>query len=324
VISALVWIAAASAGERRAITVEPGFPLVGEVLATLDDGFRVQVEQGTLVVPFDRVLDLREPASGEVQQRWSVVVVGDRQVAEAVGAALSLRPGVEVVSVASDPLLAASAASCGSSAGCVAALRPEGAWWFVVHAEVGPTGVTLHGRAPFEGVDSVTPLPVDDAELAWGAVAHAIGLEAESSSPAAWTTTFAALRPGLMRLVPRSAPREEPAPPLTSSSPKPARSDLALAFVPFPGVPSLVRKDWVGFAGAVGVTAATTTAWAFASGAVTSTRGEHAAVGLLGSYVGSVGVSQLFAARRGPAIAVTALPRIGADPGFQLAVVGSL
>jgi hypothetical protein len=277
-----------------------------------------------LIVPFERVLDLRDPNPGEVGGRWTVVVVGDGRVTDTVAAALRLRSGVDVLSVSDDPLLAASAASCGTSAGCVAALRPEGAWWFVVNAEVGPDGVTLHGRAPFEGADVLTPLPLADADLAWSAVANAIGLEADPAPPSAWAATFAELRPGLSRLVERPAPEAGAPQDLEARVQAPSRSHLAWSFVPFPGVPSLIRKDWAGFAGALGVTAATTTAWTFASGALTTTRGEHAAVGLLGAYAGSVGVSHLFGARSGPAVAVTALPRLGPDPGVHVAVMGTL
>lgn len=100
----------------------------------------------------------------------------------------------------------------------------------------------------------------------------------------------------------------------------------ALAFVPLPGAPSLVRKDWAGFASSWAVAVPCTAALVATSGGAAFTKTQLVALGA-GSYYASAVLSNLiFGSRSGgagaPTAAVGLAPASAAGPATVAVSVG--
>ena len=98
----------------------------------------------------------------------------------------------------------------------------------------------------------------------------------------------------------------------------PARLN-SLSFVPLPGLPSLIRRDYAGFAGALASAGALTAAVVATTGVTSTKTEEHVVLSLVGAYLASVSTSQLFgrlSLDRGKSLTVAAAPQV--DPSGQL------
>lgn len=280
-----LWAAPALAGEYRHIVISPGLPIDTELLATEALGFHVRVAQGELVVPFDRVDDMTTIAS-VVPQPWTVVIVQSGSERELVEATLRAIPGVTVVTPAeiADGGERLKVMSCEASFSCLAVARTPGAWTFFVASDLTEGAVHLRGMAPFTTTPVDADFALEDAQLAWQGAASSLGLTVAAPLPEGFVDDFSTLARPLARPV-RAAP---------ATTVWNERRISALAFAPIPGLPSAVRHDWAGFAGAWASTAALTTGFVAVTGASATTPGEQIGISSVGAYVSSVVSSQLF------------------------------
>jgi hypothetical protein len=315
----LIGAAPAWAGEYRHFVVSPGLPIDTELLATEALGFHVRVEQGELVVPFDRVDDMTT-IDAVTPQRWTVVLISTGAERALVEATLQAIPGVTVVAPAdlADAAERLKVMSCEATFSCLAVARIPGSWTFFVASDLTEGSLHLRGLAPF----STTPTDVaftldettEDGAAAWQSAATSLGLLAPPAAPAGWTEAYA----DLVRPLSRSGRPVHAAPEATVWN---ERRISALAFAPIPGLPSAVRHDWAGFAGAWASTAAMTAGFVGVTGASATTPGEQIGISSVGAYVSSVVSSQLFGiigarkrAQRESALRPVVLPVVSDEP----------
>ncbi|MCB9681884.1 MAG: hypothetical protein H6733_10465 [Alphaproteobacteria bacterium] len=332
VLACAAWGALASvahAGEYRRLTVDPGLNLDVEILATTGEGFEVQVPQGRLSLPFDQVWQLDELPGPEAVRAtpWRVQLVADAEATRLLTAAWS---GIDGLTL--DVVDGATRKACGDRLDCYVDRLPVDGWRFVVVASTDKDGV--HAAGALTGTARVARGDADRSPAAVASLARQLlGLLPEDDVPAA---LVAVLSP--RDATPRERPPREPdAAPVARARPVPATPDapaaprartttgrrVGLAFVPFPGVPSLARGDWGGFALALGTTAATTAGWVGVTGTTSTSRDEWIGLSVAGAYVLSVASSELFAHvdLRRHRVAVTALPVLGPG-GVSGATVG--
>ena len=264
-------------GETRHVLVEPGLGIDVEIVSTEAGGFRVRVPQGERLLRFNDVLSL-EPIEREAMTapQFEVVLLADPGLDAIARAAWSTIPALTIVdgrAVIPEPAQEA----CGTDPSCLASAYPDTAWRWIVH--VSQIGDTLQFEAVLPGRESVVRAvaPADAAVAIRAAAQQAIDLEADGRVPAELLQAYSDWRG-----VPAARP-----------TPGHARS-VALGFVPFPGLPSLVQHDYAGFGGALGTAVATSAAWVGLTGTVSTTKTEHIALGAVGAYLFTVASNQLF------------------------------
>lgn len=280
-----LWGAPAMAGEYRHLVISPGLPIDTELLATEALGFHVRIAQGELVVPFDRVDDMTT-IDTVAPQPWTVVLVQSGPERPLVEATFRAIPGVTVIapSEVADAGERLKVMSCEASFSCLAVARTPGSWTFFVASDFTEGAVHLRGMAPFTTAPVDADFLLEDAQLAWQGAATSLGLTVAAPLPATFADDFSTLARPLARPV-RAAP---------ATTVWNERRISALAFAPIPGLPSAVRHDWTGFAGAWASTAALTAGFVAVTGASATTPGEQIGISSVGAYVSSVVSSQLF------------------------------
>lgn len=274
----------------RRIDLVGSLPLDGQLLATEASGFRVRVRQGEVLVPFELVDELGGPGvSPPRDQVWTVLLSADSDplAADVATAALQARRGFEVQAV--DTVrgvdFSADPRACGADVTCLAEAHTGDGWVFFLHADRRDGVLSFTGRhttlAALQGEGSAAP---DDATALFAAVGAGLGLQsADTSAPEAFMPAVEALSAGIALERDRQA--------LEAWTP---RRVASWSFVPVPGLPSLLQEDYGAFAGALAVVAGSTAAWVGATGRSSTTRGEHIALGVAGSYALTVASSQLF------------------------------
>jgi hypothetical protein len=293
------------AGEARRIVVTPALPLEGEVLETTAEGFLVRVPQGDLLVPFELVEDLTNleavPAS---TPSWTVVVAGDGPRADAIRAAYGTLDGLSVRSPAGwDAAMGSKTAACGLDLDCLSAGVAENAepteWVFAAVPTPQTQGLVLETRLVAAGRGRSVPVALDDPAGDWtAAVRESLGLERSESGADAFAPKLSGILSEL-----RNADRRIATPKTWTS-----RRVAALSFVPVPGLPSLLQKDYGTFGGALASSIALTAGWVGTTGFTSTDRGEHIALSVLGAYVSTVASNQVFGhialRRRSPLVGV--------------------
>ncbi len=292
VLAAMLMLPAlASAGEYRRLVVFPGLPIEGEILSTEADGFVLEVAQGAWFVPFDSIEDmvnLDSPPSAPVP--WTLVLGGEGLSVELAREAFRSIPVVEV----REPRAwdgdhpGSQAAACGTDLGCltgaVSSALDAPAWVYAAVAEPMGEGFRLRARLVSTGMGMDAQVALDSAPVAWTDAARAVlGLEPTGEAPEAFEAALEEARVQLRSEAARAS----------RHSWTPSRV-TAWSFVPVPGLPSLLQKDYAGFGGALASTAALAAAWTWTSGRASTRTGEQIALATLGSYVSSVASSQLF------------------------------
>lgn len=273
---ALAW-GVASAAETRHVVVEPGLGLDVEIVSTEAGGFRVRIPQGERLLRFNDVLSL-EPIERDAMSApdFEVVLLADKGLDEIARAAWAALPQIEIVDGRA-VLPAAAQEACGVDPSCLASAYTENAWRWIVH--VSQVGDTLVFESVLPGRESVVRAvaPADAAVAIRAAAEQAIDLEADGRVPSELVQAYSAWR-GV---------------PVTRPTPAHSRT-VALGFIPFPGVPSLVQRDYAGFGGALGTAVATTAGWVVLTGSVSTSKPEHVALGAVGAYLFTVASNQLF------------------------------
>lgn len=272
-----LWLGAAFAGETRHVEVEPGLGLDVEIESTESGGFRVRLPQGERVLRFNDVLSL-DPIDREDMHppTFEVILLADRGLASLARAAWSEIPAL-VVRDGLEVLPTTALEVCGMDPTCLASAYPDPAWRWIVYVRQDDETVIFESVLP--GRESVmrAVAPSGLAVAIRTAAQQAIDLESDGRVPPALVQAYADWR-GVAAVKP---------------TPSHARS-VALGFVPFPGLPSLVQRDYAGFGGALGTAVATSAAWVGLTGTVTTSKGEHVALGLVGAYLFTVASNQLF------------------------------
>jgi hypothetical protein len=296
-VAAISAAGVARAAEYRGISIAPGLRIETELLETRSDGFYVRVAQGAFLVPFERVDDMITLGSAEeiAPSGWTVVVVGDGEAAplavQLTRLAYDALPSTRVQAPleVEDDARRLRIDSCGANLTCLSALRVPGEWTWYVVAAIREGTLHLQGLPPFLDAPSTatfTPVGDDTDPLAlMSAAGRAIQLDVDEVVPDA----VAAAWPDLYRSFDRAQGR-----PNAVASPWNNKRVAALAFAPVPGLPSLVRRDWGEFAGALASTAALTAGWVASTGANATRPAEHVGLSIAGAYVSSVASSQLF------------------------------
>lgn len=310
-------LASAWAGEPREFKLAPRLAIDGEVLSTEKDGFRVRVEQGVIFVPFDAMEDMRDLASlDEVDPtQWTVLIVGDPEATSLVSAAFGAIPNVDVAvpQRIPDDERRARALSCGDNLTCLSALREPGEWWFLVRATHAGSTLQIDGMLPWRRAEVSWSVVAGSAIDAWQVARASIGLEPDEAVPDAYSAAFPALVEALRARAPE--PKDEPDEPEAPPGAWTQRRVAAWSFVPVPGLPSLMRKDYGGFGGALASTIALSAGWVGVSGATTTRRGEFIALATVGSYLSCVSSNQLFGSLglKRQAAGVSVGPTLGPD-----------
>lgn len=301
----------AFAGEVRHIAITPGLFLDGEVLETTSVGFRLKIPQGEILVPFDKVEDLKTLASEEDANSpdWTIVLAGKGERAEAAMLALGTMGGLLLHTPEEwDADTGADTAGCELDLDCISTQLAQSTdpnqWLFA--ATVGPDGEGLVLRTQLvpTGETRQTSLSAADGASRWVDEVHAVmGLEPNGAATREFGEQLSAT---LKRF--RTAPRDR------NRAWTPSRV-AALSFIPFPGVPSLMQKDYATFGAALGTTAVLTAGWVGATGTTSTAPTEHIALGIAGAYVSSVASSQIFghAALRRTAPMVAMMPTFDED-----------
>lgn len=271
----LLW-SAAWAGELRRVTVEPGITLDVEILRSEEGGFRVSIPQGERKIRLADVLDLVPIEPGErVVTPFEVILVADSRLTPVARAAWADIPELVVRDVA-EVVSPEAREACDDDPVCLASAFPQPAWRWIVRVDVVDDALRLSSVLPGrESVARVSALA--DAPVTLRAAAQqAIELEPDGRVPSAlyeawdtWATRRRAPPPGYAKQV-------------------------GLGFLPIPGLPSMVRRDGTGTAGAIGTMLLGTAAWVGVTGTTTTSRAEHAALGAAGAYVFTVAANQIF------------------------------
>lgn len=285
----LACLTAAEAAELRRLTLANGLSIDVEVAATEAEGLRVTSMQGTFLVPYEELADMVPVATlaAEAERTWRVVVGADAASTPYVSAALATIPGLRVLT-AEDGLPSDSAAAidlCALDAACIAAAVPGEGWRFslVVErpGEAGPGAVI--GRLAADTSDVRIPLESFTPELLRAAIQAALGLIPDAA-PEALTLTFDTLNTAEEKAARRAG--------RGGGAPASQARVVALSFVPIPGFPSLMQKDYGSFGIALATSVAASTGWVLGTGHTATSRGEHALMSVAGAYAFTVAANQ--------------------------------
>ncbi len=284
----LVGLAAASDAQQfRRLQVADGRTLYARIIGQTPEGLELELAQGTAIVTYDEIAGMTpvEPEAFAAAPAWSVVVLGNGELAERLARHFDFLPNTELVTV--DKLMSSDvAARCGEALDCLAREMPAGEWaWFVSVAESGP-GVVIEAR-----VSEASParrhalLATDDASL-WATAHDVLGLRA---SPAPPPVTLAPPPPPPVVVVvpPANAFAQRNASDWTEK-----RVDSA-AFIPIPGFVAGRLGD-PGHAAVAWVTAVPAViGFAYVTGAATDDAAEGAVIGSLGSLAIVTAINQI-------------------------------
>jgi hypothetical protein len=274
----------AFAGDYVRLTTTHGLEVEAEIVATQSDGFRVRTVQGVWTVPYEDLFNYDTlGATLPSTTTWSVVLMGD---AGPVSLARTLFEGLPALDVQSIDTptnagqLPNALAACGADVACLAEAHDDQTWtWFVhVHRDE-DTLVFTSQQTTWNAAREERGSLLAGPAAVYGAAARALGLEAPEQVPEDHVVSIEAQLAALQR---PSRPTLTP------------KRVAALSFAPVPGLPSLLQRDYAGFAGAMLTTAGLTTAFVAASGVTSTKRSEHVLLSIFGAYASSVCSSQLF------------------------------
>ena len=340
---ALAWILGlpAYAQEFRRITLSDGRVLVAQVEETTADGLVLRLPQGRTQVGFTEVLslDLIDRATWESQAPWSVLILpfrgeqpsGEARVAEETTAAvLSRLPAVKVVRAgaygALTPEQKEAFDRCGADLACVSAAARSAGFTLVLTGQVSPgqgqnASVTLAlfgnyalapntlGQTEVRYSGSAPSRPRDILIAALGTVKVTADPATLNSMPEVLTDIRVAEPTTPVAEVPVTPPVT---PPVVADAPRAVTEEKLrlLAFVPLPGTPSLVRRDWVGFAASWAMVVPTSMVLVGGTGKASFTQGQFLGLSAAGVYTSTVAANLIFGLRGD--LSVAALPGGGA------------
>jgi hypothetical protein len=297
--------------QYRQMKLVDGRVLSAEILATEAQGLRVHTPQGEMLVSFELLLDMVpiSQAQYESQAKWVVYYdFPDEFRAEALEL-LAAIPGVEPQAVDTPgngvgSEAAFKAASCEQDVECMAAAVSRSSWKWVVAARPADTGGWVMSAKLNTATDPAEQIVLDGtgrAEL-WPGLHRALGLDPPSGGP------------------PRAT--NDP-PPEAGSRELTEKGVVSLSFVPVPGLPSLLQKDWAGVAMGVGIAVPASVVWGAGLNQSAQTEGEFWGLWAGGTYAAIVLANQVTGLRslEKHKVVVSGLP---SERGAMLVVGGEL
>lgn len=342
-LAALLLPSLASAQEFRQFKLADGREFVARVVATEASGIRVRVPQGEMLVPFSQLADMVPvtQASYDNQTPWIVYVAAPPESRSLIIDAFDAIPRVEVHGQpASRDVLSAAQEhemrACNYDLECLVGVTAGLPWMWVVAARREGSEVVLSGAVTTGATRNRVRLSVVDAERVRYAaldileVSPAEEVVAETPPTVATAPTPPATTPAETPPATTPPPANPPTTPIASREPDreptgdgPSRDRvMAMAYVPVPGLPSLMARDTAGFAASWLTVLPTTALFVGVSGQVATSGYQHAAFGVGGFYAATVLANQFFGARsieKRPVLGV--LPTEGG--GTQVVVVVS-
>jgi hypothetical protein len=268
------------------------------ILATDDTGFRVRVPQGELNIGFDLLEDMSPGtrADWETQPDWRVLLVAPPARSAGLAAAFKAVPHVQVFTPDEGgaqgltPAMLGRVESCKLAVDCIADAVRDVPWVWVVAASQEGSNLSFRARTNkggrFKSPILASMIQADQiAGAAWSA------LELTPFSPKSPSSAKSADQPKVTK---QKRPDDAAVEPRAQREPLDAKQTAALALVPVPGFPSLVRGDASRFGLALASVVPATAAWVGAVGE--SSQSAHTFIGLsaAGYYAFTVIANQAF------------------------------
>ncbi|MCA9492653.1 MAG: hypothetical protein KC621_22120 [Myxococcales bacterium] len=295
----------------RTITLVDGRRFDAEVVETAATGMQVRVAQGTMLIPFDLLVDISPiPGSTPSGEPWRVLAEFPDDVEPVSDQVLSLMPALAPSHIGGtddlSPIKVSELASCGSDILCMSTVLKDSPWRYVVVGQRTPSG-GLAIESLVSTSDDIVPLSVEvsstEPRAVWAAMHTALGLDTPGEVPGELLTTK---RPRPTK----PSPVAEPVPVATAGAAIPSASKVrALSFVPVPGISSMACKDGSGAAMALAVALPSTAAWVGLSAAATRADGvDFGVLSLAGFYGITVMTNQWTGERSLRKVTTAALP----------------
>ncbi len=232
--------------QYRILELSDGRTLTAEILGTEATGLSLRTPQGESLVSFELLVDMlpTDEAGYRSQTDWVVYVAVEDDLRPVT---LELMRGIQGVSAhpvgaaihGLTPEAATASVACNGDIQCLVGATSGAGWMWVVSSDTGADGQPMLTGGVTQG-RTRTQVKLDNTsrDAMWAGVHQAIGLTPPSSAPPA------AVSP-------------------SGNSPKP-RSDMtpgkvtALSFIPLPGTPAIVQRDWgnVGLAWGIAIPSA--------------------------------------------------------------------
>ncbi len=274
---ALSPLALADDPQYRKLTLVDGRELTAEILSTEPQGLLLRMPQGRALLSFELLRDMvpTDQAAYDAQPDWVVWVELPEVYQAQAEELLDAIPGVEGcrAGIGGDvsPSMASEIVGC-STIDCIAQKSASTSWKWIIKGDETATGELLlvsrtnHSTTSGQKV-ALASTTRDDF---WYAFHEILDLQ----------------RP------------TEPAPKGASNVKPPSRSGdegriIAMSFVPVPGLPSLLEKDAVGVATAMGIVVPSTAIWVGAVGQTGQSGAEFGALSFAGFYAATVVANQV-------------------------------
>ncbi|MCB9686919.1 MAG: hypothetical protein H6735_17905 [Alphaproteobacteria bacterium] len=298
----------------RTITLVDGRRFDAEVLETAATGMQLRVAQGTMLVPFELLVDISPiPGSTPSGEPWRVLAEFPEDVEPVTDQVLSLMPALAPSHIGGtddlSPIKVSELASCGTDILCMGTVLQDSPWRFVVVGTHTATG-GLAIESLVSTSDDILPRKVEvsstEPRAIWSAMHTALGLDTPGDVPPELVTTK---RPRPTKPTPAPVPAPDQPRPVASASVPSASKVRALSFVPVPGISSMACKDGSGAAMALAVALPSTAAWVGLSAAATRADGvDFGVLSVAGFYGITVMANQWTGERSLRRVTTAALP----------------
>lgn len=270
----------------RTISLVDGRRFDAEILSTAATGMQVRVAQGTLLVPFELLVDISPiPGSTPAGEPWRVLADFPDDVEPTTDQILEAMPALAPSHIGGtddlSPVKVSEVAGCGTDILCMSTALHDNPWRFVVVGTHTPQGGLVIESIVSTSQD-ILPMRIEvsstDPRSLWSAMHTALGLDTPAALPPELTAGHRTKPPH-----PESA---RPQPVAGTGGHPSAAKVRALSFVPLPGAPSMACKDGGGAATALAVVLPSTAAWVGLSALATRSDGVDFGVLSAAGYYG--------------------------------------
>ncbi|MBT3220174.1 MAG: hypothetical protein HN348_13885 [Proteobacteria bacterium] len=296
-VAALAAPLCANAGEYRQLTLTDGRVLAAEVLETKPAGLSIRTVQGDSLIIFEILLDMApiDESKYHEQQPWVVYLHAPEALQGPIGAVYDAIPGVDVIGrpgtedfINEENSMFLS--GCEGDFDCINAISTDvqlpWMWVIKVTVDAETNALSFKGKVNLGKTRSEGAAPdVEDIELLAPAIYQTMNLNPPKKLP--------------KEVLALAKPEKEPTkrPPKVRPPKDPVEMSrkrvVALSFVPVPGLPSLIQRDYASFGIALGVVVPTTALWVGAVGKNAQSTPEFAMLSFGGYYVATVAVNEL-------------------------------
>ena len=292
-LSVALWAALAAApalasdAQYRTLTLVDGRILTAEVVATEPQGLLLEMPQGRAVVEFEMLRDM-SPTTKEAYQSqddWVVWVQVPVVYQDRVEEMLDEMPGIDGALAGYGGGVSGGATAdvvaCESDIECIARAAADTPWKWIITGRLDGAGrLELFSRT-----NTRENLPV-----------HRVSLD-KTERQDFWFALHELLRLKVPELGPPEVEQDSTildGPTRTRMS---ARRVTALSFLPVPGLPSLLQKDYQGFGTSLGIVVPSTAVWVSAVGYSEPSAAEFGLLSFAGYYTATVLTNQVMGMR---------------------------